>query len=160
VDSYPYTVEKWMPELLTKVLAEHAYDPIPISTTIRKCASNFKRTQQDTWHEDSKRFNEVQLSNLATLLAGTSYCESRIRPRLSQTLVTDILIPLQMPRVGLFWVVGDSKVAKRRQQAFIEVKTSINYKCNASMLIEKQKKQDIWFTKNVNKDDRRGYRLS
>ncbi|KAG6837040.1 hypothetical protein H0H93_015903 [Arthromyces matolae] len=34
VDSYPYTVEKWMPELLTDVLAEHTYDPIPISTTI------------------------------------------------------------------------------------------------------------------------------
>ncbi|TFK76829.1 hypothetical protein BDN72DRAFT_890635 [Pluteus cervinus] len=34
VDSYPYTVEKWMPELLTNVLAEHTYDPLPISTTI------------------------------------------------------------------------------------------------------------------------------
>lgn len=28
VDSYPYTVEKWMPELLTNVLAEHTYDPV------------------------------------------------------------------------------------------------------------------------------------
>jgi hypothetical protein len=28
VDSYPYTVEKWMPELLTGVLAEHTYDPV------------------------------------------------------------------------------------------------------------------------------------
>ena len=31
VDSYPYTVEKWMPELLTSVLAEHTYDPVGIS---------------------------------------------------------------------------------------------------------------------------------
>ena len=28
IDSYPYTVEKWMPELLTNVLAEHTYDPV------------------------------------------------------------------------------------------------------------------------------------
>jgi len=73
VDAYPYTVEKWMPELLTNVLAEHTYDPIPISTTVRKCASGFKRTHQDTWHEDSKRFNEDQLVALSTLLTGSSY---------------------------------------------------------------------------------------
>ncbi|KAJ3513732.1 hypothetical protein NLJ89_g2785 [Agrocybe chaxingu] len=73
VDSYPYTVEKWMPELLTNILAEHTYDPIPISTSVRKCASNFKRTHQDTWHEDRKRFNEDQLAALSTLLTGSSY---------------------------------------------------------------------------------------
>ncbi|KAG5648200.1 hypothetical protein DXG03_006155 [Asterophora parasitica] len=75
VDSYPYTVEKWMPELLTNVLAEHTYDPIPISTTVRKCAGNFKRTHQDTWHEDAKRFDEDQLAALSTLLTGSSYCK-------------------------------------------------------------------------------------
>jgi proteasome activator subunit 4 len=73
IDSFPYTVEKWMPDLLTSVLAEHTYDPIPISTTVRKCASNFKRTHQDTWHEDSKRFNEHQLAAMSTLLTGSSY---------------------------------------------------------------------------------------
>jgi len=73
IDSYPYTVEKFMPELLTNVLAEHTYDPVPISTSVRKCASNFKKTHQDTWHEDSKRFTEEQLSALSTLLTGSSY---------------------------------------------------------------------------------------
>jgi len=73
VDSFPYTVEKWMPELLTNVLAEHTYDPIPISTTVRKCAGNFKRTHQDTWHEDCKLFDESQLAALSTLLTGSSY---------------------------------------------------------------------------------------
>lgn len=73
VDSYPYTVEKWMPDLLTNVLAEHTHDPIPISTTVRKCASNFKRTHQDTWHEDSKRFTDHQLGALSALLTGSSY---------------------------------------------------------------------------------------
>lgn len=28
IDSYPYTIERWMPELLTSVLAEHTYDPV------------------------------------------------------------------------------------------------------------------------------------
>jgi proteasome activator subunit 4 len=28
IDSYPYTVEKFMPDLLTTVLAEHSYDPV------------------------------------------------------------------------------------------------------------------------------------
>lgn len=73
VDSYPYTIEKWMPELLTNVLAEHTYDPIPISSTVRKCASSFKRTHQDTWHEDCKRFDDDQLAALSTLLSGSSY---------------------------------------------------------------------------------------
>lgn len=73
VDSFPYTVERWMPDLLTNVLAEHTYDPIPISTTVRKCASNFKKTHQDTWHEDCKRFTESQLAALSTLLTGSSY---------------------------------------------------------------------------------------
>ncbi|KAF8887958.1 hypothetical protein CPB84DRAFT_1816581 [Gymnopilus junonius] len=73
VESYPYTVEKWMPDLLTNILAEHTYDPIPISATVRKCAANFKRTHQDTWHEDSKCFNESQLAALSTLLTGSSY---------------------------------------------------------------------------------------
>ncbi|EEB90585.1 hypothetical protein MPER_11186 [Moniliophthora perniciosa FA553] len=73
LDSFPYTVEKWMPDLLTNVLAEYTYDPIPISTTVRKCARNFKKTHQDTWHEDSKRFDDSQLAALSTLLTGSSY---------------------------------------------------------------------------------------
>ncbi|KAH9921997.1 uncharacterized protein BXZ73DRAFT_91690 [Epithele typhae] len=74
VESYPYTIERWMPELLTNILAEHTYDPIPISTTVRKCASTFRKTHQDTWHEDSKKFTEEQLAALSTLLSGSSYC--------------------------------------------------------------------------------------
>ena len=48
---------------------------IPISTTVRKCASNFKKTHQDTWHEDSKKFTDEQLIALSTLLTGSSYCK-------------------------------------------------------------------------------------
>ncbi|KAF8213398.1 hypothetical protein K438DRAFT_1902498 [Mycena galopus ATCC 62051] len=73
VDSVPYTVEKWTPDLLTNVLADYTYDPAPISTTVRKCARNFSRTHRDTWHEDAARFNEDQLAALSTLLTGSSY---------------------------------------------------------------------------------------
>ena len=48
IDSFPYTIESWMPALLTDVLAEHTYDPTPVSTAVRKCASSFKKTHQDT----------------------------------------------------------------------------------------------------------------
>ncbi|KAJ7275353.1 hypothetical protein B0H12DRAFT_1086888 [Mycena haematopus] len=73
VDSVPYTVEKWTPDLLTNVLADFTYDPAPISTSVRKCARNFSRTHRDTWHEDAARFNEDQLAALSTLLSGSSY---------------------------------------------------------------------------------------
>ncbi len=61
IESFPYSVEPWMPPLtegmieplpcvsepLTRitVLANHATDPVPISTTIRKCASEFKKVR-------------------------------------------------------------------------------------------------------------------
>ncbi|KAH0590354.1 hypothetical protein H2248_000511 [Termitomyces sp. 'cryptogamus'] len=45
IESLPYSVEPWIPSL-TEVLAPHATDPPPISTTIRKCASEFKKTHQ------------------------------------------------------------------------------------------------------------------
>ena len=52
-----------------------SFTQIPISTAVRNCASNFKKTHQDTWHEDCKRFNEDQMVALSTLLTGSSYCE-------------------------------------------------------------------------------------
>ncbi|KAF5377581.1 hypothetical protein D9615_005140 [Tricholomella constricta] len=77
IESLPYSVEPWLPSL-TEVLAPHATDPPPISTTIRKCASEFKKTHQDTWHKDQYMFNEDQLQSLSTMLVGTSYCESQL----------------------------------------------------------------------------------
>jgi proteasome activator subunit 4 len=72
IESFPYSVEPWMPPL-TEILAPHATDPPPISTTIRKCASEFKKTHQDTWHKDQQMFDENQLQSLSTMLVGTSY---------------------------------------------------------------------------------------
>ncbi|KAH7915111.1 armadillo-type protein [Hygrophoropsis aurantiaca] len=72
IESLPYSVEPWMPSL-TEVLARHATDPPPISTTIRHCASEFKKTHQDTWHKDQLAFDEDQLQSLSAMLVGTSY---------------------------------------------------------------------------------------
>jgi proteasome activator subunit 4 len=47
---------------------------IPISSAVRKCAASFKKTHQDTWHEDAKRFSDDQLAALSGLLTGSSYC--------------------------------------------------------------------------------------
>ncbi|KAL5534546.1 hypothetical protein ACEPAG_1009 [Sanghuangporus baumii] len=69
MESFPYNIEPWMPAL-TEVLAPHSSDPPPISTTIRKTASEFKK---DTWHMDQLLFNEDQLQDLSTMLIGTSY---------------------------------------------------------------------------------------
>ncbi|KAH8120588.1 hypothetical protein DFH11DRAFT_1838384 [Phellopilus nigrolimitatus] len=76
VESFPYSVEPWMPPL-AEVLAPHASDPPPIATTIRKCASEFKKTHQDTWHTDQQAFDEDQLQALSNMLIGTSYCSGR-----------------------------------------------------------------------------------
>ncbi|KAH7104159.1 hypothetical protein BKA62DRAFT_635182 [Auriculariales sp. MPI-PUGE-AT-0066] len=73
IEAFPYSVPSWCPDLLTRVLARHAYDPIPISTTVRTCASSFKKTHQDTWHEDALHFDDEQMQALGTLLSGTSY---------------------------------------------------------------------------------------
>lgn len=73
IESFPYSpVEPWMPALI-EVLANHSTDPAPVSTTIRKCASEFKKTHQDTWAKDAASFSASQISDLHTILAGTSY---------------------------------------------------------------------------------------
>ncbi|EJD55475.1 hypothetical protein AURDEDRAFT_109790 [Auricularia subglabra TFB-10046 SS5] len=73
IEAFPYSVPHWCPDLIMNVLSRHTYDPIPISTTVRNCASSFKKTHQDTWHEDQQHFNEEQMQALGTLLSGTSY---------------------------------------------------------------------------------------
>ena len=65
---------QWADNICDAWSLTHCSMQIPISTTVRKCASNFKRTHQDTWHEDSKRFDDHQLVALSTLLTGSSYC--------------------------------------------------------------------------------------
>lgn len=72
VDAHPYTVPDYLPGILT-FLSDHLTDPQPISTTIKKTMSNFKRTHHDNWQSDKKKFTEDQLCVLANLLVGPNY---------------------------------------------------------------------------------------
>ena len=56
IDAFPYDVPDWMPELILDTVAVHADDPVPVSSTIRRCAANFRRTHQDTWEEEKWKF--------------------------------------------------------------------------------------------------------
>ncbi|PWN54156.1 hypothetical protein IE53DRAFT_24314 [Violaceomyces palustris] len=56
--AFPYEVPDWMPSLIVETVAQHTDDPVPISTTVRRCAADFKRTHQDTWSEDQHKFGE------------------------------------------------------------------------------------------------------
>ncbi|KAI8849542.1 hypothetical protein BC829DRAFT_442956 [Chytridium lagenaria] len=71
----------WMPEILV-TLAGCVGDLAPVSTTVSKMFSEFRRTQhlltfrlqhQDTWREDMLKFDEDQLSVLSDLLISASY---------------------------------------------------------------------------------------
>ena len=44
VGAYPYEVPPWMPALLLDTIAPHTDDPMPIASTVRRCAAEFRRT--------------------------------------------------------------------------------------------------------------------
>ncbi|KAG0049518.1 hypothetical protein BGZ83_005704 [Gryganskiella cystojenkinii] len=72
VEAFPYDVPEWMPQVLV-FLSGYFSDPPPVSTTVKKVFSDFKRTHQDTWHEDSKRFSQEELEVLSDMLISPSY---------------------------------------------------------------------------------------
>lgn len=63
--AFPYEVPDWMPSLICETVAQHTDDPVPILTTVRKAAADFKRTHQDTWTEDQHRFDSDQLQEVS-----------------------------------------------------------------------------------------------
>ncbi|KAF9110857.1 hypothetical protein BGX27_005774 [Mortierella sp. AM989] len=70
--AFPYDVPKWMPEVMV-FLAKFFSDPPPVSTTVKKAFGDFKRTHQDTWHEDQKQFSHEELEVLSDMLISPSY---------------------------------------------------------------------------------------
>ena len=58
VAAFPYDVPSWMPSLVLDTIAVHSESPVPISTTVRRCAADFRRTHQDTWAEDQHKFGD------------------------------------------------------------------------------------------------------
>ncbi|KAJ1566898.1 hypothetical protein HK096_000052 [Nowakowskiella sp. JEL0078] len=68
VQAFPYEVPQWMPEVL-ELLHSCMTDPTPIKTAAEKAFADFKRTHQDTWHEQQSLFTEDQrymMSNVLT----------------------------------------------------------------------------------------------
>ncbi|KAF9193043.1 hypothetical protein BGZ51_004276 [Haplosporangium sp. Z 767] len=72
LDAFPYDVPKWMPEVMV-FLSGYFSDPPPVSTTVKKVFGDFKRTHQDTWHEDQKWFTAEELEVLSDMLISPSY---------------------------------------------------------------------------------------
>ncbi|GAA94209.1 uncharacterized protein L969DRAFT_375946 [Mixia osmundae IAM 14324] len=73
IAAWPYDIPKWLPDLLVGVMSKHNASPVPVSTTVKKCLADFKKTHQDSWQEDQKKFTEDQLNDLNDLLIGSSY---------------------------------------------------------------------------------------
>ncbi|KAF9978770.1 hypothetical protein BGZ73_000417 [Actinomortierella ambigua] len=72
LEAFPYEVPSWMPSVMVR-LADFQSDPPPISTTVKKAFADFRRTHQDTWHEDQKMFGYDQLEVLSNMLISPSY---------------------------------------------------------------------------------------
>ncbi|KAG0355172.1 hypothetical protein BGZ54_001264, partial [Gamsiella multidivaricata] len=72
LEAFPYDVPKWMPPVMV-FLEGYFSDPPPVSTTVKKAFGDFKRTHQDTWHEDQKRFSLDELEVLSDMLISPSY---------------------------------------------------------------------------------------
>ncbi|KAF9979719.1 hypothetical protein BGZ75_009303 [Mortierella antarctica] len=66
LEAFPYDIPKWMPEVMV-FLSAYFSDPPPVSTTVKKVFGDFKRTHQDTWHEDQKRFSQEELEVLSDI---------------------------------------------------------------------------------------------
>ena len=73
VRAFPYEVPAFLPGVIVDGLGRHAASPVPISTAVRACLADFKRSHQDSWTEDQKVFSDEQLMSLNDLLMGSSY---------------------------------------------------------------------------------------
>ncbi|KAM0751556.1 hypothetical protein T439DRAFT_300497 [Meredithblackwellia eburnea MCA 4105] len=73
INAFPYEVPPFIPQILIETMTRHATSPVPISTTVKACLADFKRSHTDSWAEDQKAFSEDQLTSLHDLLTGSSY---------------------------------------------------------------------------------------
>lgn len=72
VNAYPYDVPEFLPDLLVS-LGGHLNDPQPISVTVKKTLSNFRRTHHDNWQFHKLKFSDDQLVTLTDLLVSPNY---------------------------------------------------------------------------------------
>lgn len=73
INAFPYEIPHFVPAMLVEVFTMHATSPVPISTAVKACLADFKRSHTDSWAEDQKRFTEDQQLSLTDLLSGSSY---------------------------------------------------------------------------------------
>jgi proteasome activator subunit 4 len=71
--AWPYEVPNWLPELLVAMLSKFSTSRAPASTTVKDMLAQFRKTHQDTWVEDQKKFTSDQLQDLHDFQVGTSY---------------------------------------------------------------------------------------
>lgn len=72
IQAFPYDVPEVVPPVLMRV-CEHIHDPMPISGSVKKALSTFKRTHHDNWHDHKLKFNEDQLVTLTDVLVSPNY---------------------------------------------------------------------------------------
>lgn len=59
---------KWIPDILTILSKKASGIPGAVGRTAKETLGKFKKTRQDTWHVDSKVFNESQMQDLEGVL--------------------------------------------------------------------------------------------
>lgn len=70
--AFPYEVLDWTPKTLVAI-ARCAANPAPVGPEVSKTFAEFRRTHQDTWHEDKSKFTEDEYYELSDLLISPSY---------------------------------------------------------------------------------------
>lgn len=73
INAFPFEVPPFIPSVMIETMTKHSTSPPPISTTVKQCLTDFKRSHADSWAEDQKAFTEDQLMSLTDLLSGSSY---------------------------------------------------------------------------------------
>lgn len=71
--AWAYEVPSWLPSLLVASLTKFSTSRAPVSTTVKEMLAQFRKTHQDTWAEDQKKFTSEQLQDLNDYWVGSSY---------------------------------------------------------------------------------------
>jgi len=73
VQAFPYEVPEWMPAVLVTLSNLSTDSSGAIVSTVKKTFADFKRTHQDTWHEDKEKFTPDELEAIADVVSGGNY---------------------------------------------------------------------------------------
>ncbi|KAG5359246.1 Proteasome activator BLM10 [Yarrowia sp. E02] len=70
INAFPYVSPPpdWAPEILVTLATKAGSDSEFVGRSVKEILGDFKKTRQDTWHIDSKKFTEDQLADLEGVL--------------------------------------------------------------------------------------------